>query len=91
MKMTSIHKCTYVNVAEKPLEGNIYSNDYYAKNKYQTKLHPQKHEKKKKNNLKRNKTEQSKQSTKLQMSSRKHNFFVSFYYIVFSYWLRAMY
>lgn len=88
--MTSIHKCTYVNVAEKPLEGNIYSNDYYAKNKYQTKLHPQKHEKKK-NNLKRNKTEQSKQSTKLQMSSRKHNFFVSFYYIVFSYWLRAMY
>lgn len=46
--MTSIHKCTYVNVAEKPLEGNIYSNDYYAKNKYQTKLHPQKHEKKKK-------------------------------------------
>lgn len=49
--MTSIHKCTYVNVAEKPLEGNIYSNDYYAKNKYQTKLHPQKHEKKKKKTI----------------------------------------
>lgn len=59
LKMTFIHKCMYVNVAEKPLEGNIYSNDYYAKNKYQTKLHPQKHEK---NNLKRNKTKQNDQN-----------------------------
>lgn len=83
----------YVNIAEKPLEGKISSNDYYAKNKYQTRLNPHKHKNEKRIffKKKKTKTEQSKQSTKLQMTSRKHNFFVSFYYIVFSYWLRAMY